>query len=375
MAPRERPCNRRTHVPRPTRRYTFLLSAKRLRGDGGAELWWSGDDAPERTALLTSIVPCCPYSSNCFCDNDEWSDAQESESARRQLVAGQNYYLELLCSGGYQTAAECSVGVRVHSGSLPRYDADAFAPQHPAARHAVQSLEFRQAGAHRDAHRLSVSAAEVGSGAQIVLSMPGVGRGASLPFAASANASEVQAALAPLLEWPCQGDTLEAGVEVHDHDTFEVPADAWRSLQSAGWGSRFGGFDPAIVGSDHGEPHCGSSRDSTPACASHLHPAISSNLGPSLCTGRHSLYMGSAYAYNNGEDYAAAALPYMCTSESLQPTSLQPLCCLPPPARAGVGSAALPPRRRQVRRLEAALARHARLPPARDVVQGRRGRR
>ena len=155
-----RPSHRASvHHTRPIRcRYTFLLEAERLRGNGGAELWWSGGEAPGRSALLTSIdEPCCKcakrpakthaallpasslicvvgcryrYSSDCPCGT---SAVERSESTRRQLEAGQSYYLELLCSGGYQPAAECSVGVRVHSGTLPRYDAvrrhDARSPQ------------------------------------------------------------------------------------------------------------------------------------------------------------------------------------------------------------------------------------------------------
>lgn len=86
--------------------YSFVL-----RADSEAQLSWSGNQSASATALLAST----PASAGAWALGSGIDDDPRISSPQK-LVAGERYWLELLCAA---TATECAVGMRVHVSSAP----------------------------------------------------------------------------------------------------------------------------------------------------------------------------------------------------------------------------------------------------------------
>ena len=102
-----------------------------LRADAEAELWWSTN----RSALAT--VPLANASANGVATAWQQGSVGPNDShvsPPQQLVAGERYWLELLCAPG---ASECAVGMRAHVSALP--EALSFGMRHLTPRSEVSA--------------------------------------------------------------------------------------------------------------------------------------------------------------------------------------------------------------------------------------------
>ena len=218
--------------------------------DASAELWWSGNASARRLERLASS------SGGSDSAWPSWPLAEEEAraSSPRTLVAGEAYYFELLCTRP-GSSGTCGTGVRVHGTSLPSFDADPQALQHPSVQHVEQEVEWAQAaGAFADVQHIPLGP-YVGTDVQVVLRLDGAGANASTGFRPSASASEVAAAALPLLQYrPCTLQSADSRGLSFDRDSFEddSPTDLWQS-PSPPWSA----VTARAVSGEHGEPFCG----------------------------------------------------------------------------------------------------------------------
>ena len=93
--------------------YSFVV-----RADAEAELWWSGNQSATPTALLASSAAGAPAGdwASVFSASGQEGGSGTRVSSPVALVAGERYWLELLCAAN---ATECAVGMRAHVQSAP----------------------------------------------------------------------------------------------------------------------------------------------------------------------------------------------------------------------------------------------------------------
>ena len=87
--------------------YSFVV-----RADAEAELWWSSNQSATPAALLASSLAGAPLGAW----ESVFSAGGNAVSSPVALLAGERYWLELLCAAN---ATECAVGMRVHVHSPP----------------------------------------------------------------------------------------------------------------------------------------------------------------------------------------------------------------------------------------------------------------